>query len=407
MAFRIHKDIERGEIDNTVRGKVTGRIWLAGQEAPLVLNLTGNCHPDIAGCRLTFTNPQPGNGEHVRDKLAQDQSGQAGDMTASRRVRVLEESAETLPEALHTGKRLPSRWANCLYLEWYSERNGRVVLETTDFDVRVSEPQWRLCDEEADDVRRQAASAFDGFLSAVEEAMPGPDDYPVVEDRPMDEFEWEEFMKHSDRRSSRFGEVLEKYVDDPDRERKIDTAMGWKHQEDSQGDEGFDLADSWQDEEESQWDQDDQPEMLPNPLTKGTHWIESDSGRPCHPLYHQAFEFGNRMFHICKDAGLQGEGGDENIDDMIFKTHCTTAKLAGALNSLAYEKMPVREPGFIVANLKRALNLLKEALNAQHKAAEAGLLPEHMDTFAQELFAIRDGILALCDEFRRMGERRF
>lgn len=31
-----------------------GEIWLAGIDQPLVLELTGDCAPDAAGCQLSF-----------------------------------------------------------------------------------------------------------------------------------------------------------------------------------------------------------------------------------------------------------------------------------------------------------------------------------------------------------------
>ena len=35
-----------------------GKIWLEGHAEPVVLELKGNAWPDLAGCLLTFTNPQ-------------------------------------------------------------------------------------------------------------------------------------------------------------------------------------------------------------------------------------------------------------------------------------------------------------------------------------------------------------
>ena len=53
----------------------------------------------------------------------------------------------------------PSRWANCLYLEWFSEANGRVVIESADYELTVSAPEWRLTPEE--EARRgEDAAAF-------------------------------------------------------------------------------------------------------------------------------------------------------------------------------------------------------------------------------------------------------
>jgi hypothetical protein len=35
MAWRIEQSVVRGEIDNRVRGRVTGRLWLAGRPEPV------------------------------------------------------------------------------------------------------------------------------------------------------------------------------------------------------------------------------------------------------------------------------------------------------------------------------------------------------------------------------------
>ncbi|NJK92999.1 MAG: hypothetical protein HC904_14970 [Blastochloris sp.] len=59
MAWRIEEQVVNGEIDNTVRGRVTGRIWLVGQLEPLILDLEGNPWRDLAGTRLRFSNPKP------------------------------------------------------------------------------------------------------------------------------------------------------------------------------------------------------------------------------------------------------------------------------------------------------------------------------------------------------------
>ncbi|MEO8353737.1 MAG: hypothetical protein ABI680_18570, partial [Chthoniobacteraceae bacterium] len=82
MSWRCHEYLLRGELDNRTRGRVTGRLWLAGVEAPLVLELVGDCAPDLAGCLLTFENPAP-----LPLPCAppgREQRGVAGEITAAR-----------------------------------------------------------------------------------------------------------------------------------------------------------------------------------------------------------------------------------------------------------------------------------------------------------------------------------
>src|SRR5207253_3319547 len=46
---------------------------------------------------------------------------------------------------------------------------------------------------------------------------------------PSDEFEWELFLRASDRRATKLGELMEKYHDHPNRDRVIAREMGWTH----------------------------------------------------------------------------------------------------------------------------------------------------------------------------------
>ena len=59
MAWRFHEHVLRGRIDNRARGRVTDEICLAGIDQPLVLEVTGDCAPDLAGCELSFEDPDP------------------------------------------------------------------------------------------------------------------------------------------------------------------------------------------------------------------------------------------------------------------------------------------------------------------------------------------------------------
>src|SRR5437660_1033049 len=152
MAWRIEENVVSGEIDNRTPGRVHGKVWLAGRNDPVVLELSGNCHKDLAGCRLAFTNPAPK--LDSRMTLAANQSGAVGDMTAARKVRVIE-NFDYL--AMKWGQKFPEHLASCLYLEWFSHANGRVVIESTDYEIKISEPVWRLSAEE--EIRQHDANA--------------------------------------------------------------------------------------------------------------------------------------------------------------------------------------------------------------------------------------------------------
>ncbi len=86
MALRIDKEITSGWIDNRTRGKVTGELILEGRKEAIRLDMDGNCHRDLAGCRCEFKNRAPIRNTSL--KIIPEQKGKVGDMTASRRCRV-------------------------------------------------------------------------------------------------------------------------------------------------------------------------------------------------------------------------------------------------------------------------------------------------------------------------------
>ena len=171
MAFRIHDSVVRGEVDNRVKGKVCGRIWVEGRAEPVVLELQGNAWPDLAGCRLTFANPQKRIAHPHLDSLDLTQRGTVGDLTASRKVRVFDVPLEEAMAMYKRKEKPPEHMANCLYLEWFSEANGRVVIESADYELTVSEPEWRMTPEENAERARQAAAGMEDFMKRLTESI--------------------------------------------------------------------------------------------------------------------------------------------------------------------------------------------------------------------------------------------
>src|SRR5260370_35229412 len=100
MAFRIHESVVRGEIDNSVKGIVRGRIWVEGRAEPVALELEGNAWPDLAGCLLSFSNPQERIPHTHLDPLDPIQRGSIGDLTPSRKVRAFVERLQARLERI-------------------------------------------------------------------------------------------------------------------------------------------------------------------------------------------------------------------------------------------------------------------------------------------------------------------
>lgn len=395
MAFRIHDSVVRGEIDNRTKGIVRGKIWVEGRAQPVLIELNGNAWPDLAGCLLTFTNPQKRVPHAHLDSLNSLQRGVIGDLTASRKVRVFDVPLEEALAMYRRKEKPPEHMANSLYLEWFSEANGRVVIESADYALTVSAPEWRLTPEEEAARAQQAAAGMDYFMEKLTEAIEQQQRDQKDPEQIWDEHDYEKLMKESDARTDKYMELLDKYGDSEDAESKIAKEMGWGHDEDDSDAERTDKEEINSIYEAAA----DEPLPGPDPQREGIDWIRAKNGRLCHPLQHRCFESAMR-FHKQADELGRDKFADPELQQFIFEFQTTAAKLAGALSPIARgEELP--DAAFIVAYLKRAVDHLHKSQSGLEGVAMKKFLPEMMIAEARkELFEIREGILRLMDEFR-------
>ena len=361
MAWRLHEHVLRGKIDNRARGRVTGEIWLAGIDKPLALELTGDCAPDLAGCALRFENPDPI--AMTTKPPAPQQCGPAGDMTAARKVRVFDVPLEEAMAMSRRGEKPPEHMANAIYLEWFSELNGRVVIESADYRLQISEPAWRYTSEEI---------AERGSCIAEEQT---PFSIGITQDgetQGWDEIRYEQFLRESDARTDRYGRLLEKYADHPDSERIIAREMGWtwleealdrqeqeKEREQEPETDALEAKLNKEDEDVFEEDIEDYELPPPNPMREGIDWVRDKRGRISHPIKKRADEALHALLDELETAGHFPEEQDEQLADFVSGFMTLNSKLAGALGGLARGD-DLLEAGLVIAWLKRVLDILNK-----------------------------------------------
>jgi hypothetical protein len=379
MAWRIEDSIVRGEIDNRVHGRVEGKIWLADRSEPLVLSLTGNCHKDLAGCKITFTNPRPKS--ESNGTLSTKQAGLVGDITAARKVRVFEWSDYPATEE---GKSLPKQMANCLYVEWFSQTNGRIVIESAHYQITVSEPHWQLSAEEEVEQHEANRRAMREFVDRIAGAV-DPKAEAAYEGSPKDEFEWELFLRAADRRTTKFGEWMEKYMDNPDRNRIVAQEMGWTEIGevlDAEEDAAPEEEAAVEDLEAAVLEEPDVEELVERPLR--------------HPLVERLIERSAELFRLTEN--------EQDKDVRALEGYFTSVgpKIAGALSVVNTDRVFADEmKGLAIAKLKRALGELSQALNAADRLkTKSATLSFPLGDWITEMLTIRQEILALMDELR-------
>ena len=399
MAWRIEDAVAHGEIDNTVEGRTTGRIWLAGRDEPLILSLDGDCWRDLAGTRLQFENPEPKTGPDA-EALDVDQAGIVGDMTGSRRNKVPTVSEEKFNELYQNNQEIPYEWRNTLYLEWFSEINGRVVIETAAYTLTITPHEWEM-DEDAEDAQKLANlnSMRDFMAQVIRRRDPeGPEPDMSAE---LDEFAWEERLKESDRLTDAYQEVLEKYMEDIDSEQKEAFVMGWDGLLDALADREEageeDFPDDDDDDDGDRFDllADDDEELDDQEFQAvdgGSFGNEED-----HPLQAKAQELAMRAMDVIeRDAGV-GTPSYQLITNLLQ----VSGKLAGVLHGRSSGYEP--ETGFILAVLKRCLNWLNEAVGACQQLMDLERDRDQRAALAHirySVFEIRDGIVELRRELK-------
>ena len=148
MAWRPTAYLIEGELDNTYPGKVTGWMRFAGIKEKITFDLKGNFHRDIRGAKIQFT----GDGDEDNTEadeymagMAQHQTGDVGDITAG------------LP---------PQDYVKRPYLEWFSDDNGRVVVEPDADQVELIGRPIPAC--ESDPIsRKDQQHKMANFLSSL------------------------------------------------------------------------------------------------------------------------------------------------------------------------------------------------------------------------------------------------
>lgn len=407
MAWRISDHIVRGEIDNRTRGYLTGRIWFAGRDAPVELKLSGNAWRDLAGRRLEFINPMPEAGTPTA--LATHQIGVVSDITASRKVKVPDIPLEEIGAYFERRQPWPWHWANGLYLEWFSEANGRVVIESATFRLTVSpETTWDM--SAADEREQQQANAaaltdFMGRLSGPvdESSAQASDDeagceFDFSDDRPQSEEEAERMLADSD-------QLVDRITGRMDREGADFSAILEEELERRRRKRGEPPLSPEEEEAREQrvddWNRITR-EAANDPEVRETADVE-------HPLALRARGLAVRLLKEPEEHGWISESAQREHPVAELSSHAmqAAAKLAGALDGREWPP-GIDDCGLAIAWLKRARGYLGDALAAADACADERLVTsDWLADVRAELTTLAAATDALIAELRAILERGF
>lgn len=215
--------------------------------------------------------------------------------------------------------------------------------------------------------------------------MPGYDHEP---DRAWDEYDWERFLQQQDQKTEKYMELLEKYLDHPQRDQIIAREMGWTQ---------LVNGEDWSEEVDALLDEENGGSFGHEDETAAANADNFED----HSLYRAAFALTvwiDQLFD--QTPSLQNEPAAVKL-----ATHSAlaSAKLAAALSD-----DDVDELGMTIAYLKRALKAITTSMEAAAQLLSERLIsPRQHAVVKQRLFQVRDGIISLMGEYRGEWLRRF
>ncbi len=222
-------------------------------------------------------------------------------------------------------------------------------------------------------------------------AMPD-DEQP---EKVWDEYDWEKFLQEQDRKTEKYMELLERYIDDPNRDQIIAREMGWTHLLNKEGQE-------WADHVDSQFAEEiDLDDALEESYEDEQEGEDEDEGFEVHPLYQASFALTAWIDHMYDECGNGIENHPASVR-LSTNLAIASAKLAAALSD-----DDVDEIGMTIAYLKRALRSVSIGLDCAAKLRDEKVIgSDRFGTLNQRLFHVRDGIILLMGEFRIEWRRR-
>ncbi len=209
-------------------------------------------------------------------------------------------------------------------------------------------------------------------------------------EREWDEYEWERFLQNQDLRTERYLELLERYVDHPERDVIIAKEMGWF--DFSAGEEGWEASCAGEEEES---------ERVEFELNEQEEEDADAEALEEHPLYRIAFDL-----TVWLDGILEARGERVTEHPAAMELAKQTCILGGKV-AAALSGPEESELGMTIAYLKRALRAANLALNAYAEVHREHLLGRVRDKqLRSRLFQVRDAIVLLIGETRAEWRRR-
>jgi hypothetical protein len=212
--------------------------------------------------------------------------------------------------------------------------------------------------------------------------------YEGGSERMWDEYDWERFLQEQDQKTEKYMQLVETYLDDPQRDEIIAREMGWTQLLE---------AKDWSAEVDA---------LLGEGVEEDGDLDADEAGEVAetfeeHGLYQAAFALTIWIDQLFDQTPLLQN--EPSAIKLATHSALASAKLAAALSG-----DDVDEIGMTIAYLKRALKAITISMNAAAQLLSEKLITGTQHSILQQrLFQVRDGIITLMGESRAEWRRRF
>ncbi len=218
------------------------------------------------------------------------------------------------------------------------------------------------------------------------------------EEGPWTEAQWERFMEESDMRSARFGELLETFMEDPDRDRIVAREMGWTWLGEAL-DEEERLEEHLEAVGEPLPARDERVAACPFPEIADPPGMDPEIDARLQqqeedlqqmPAYRRSFDFGLRAHDALQPYVTEQHLPGDTILEAVTNSMIVATKIAGG-HAMGYH------PDSLCGNIvrcRRGLEAAEKCLAAMHTLRENGDIPAE----------ILEPLIAECEEVRTTVE---
>jgi hypothetical protein len=316
-------------------------------------------------------------------------------------VKVPDVPMEELMELVRAGRPFPWHWGNTLYLEWHSARNGRVMIESASYTLKLEGvATWTMREAEELEQRRANGEAMSAFMDRLT--------VDTSDDTDEDDTPHSGAEEAADLESARMDKLLDRVLARLEREPEADFEAIMDEEtarlRRERGEPETELTPEELAQRREWREETDATETNTEAFEKSENASWQGEERPRPPLVTQVTDLAVRLHREVKSWLPEGASAEHPLREIVTGVMIAGAKLAGALTNHDFEWPPEELfAGDVLVRLKKARGHLRDAIAGLDAADLENLATPAWRAFVRkEVRSILEEVEGLIVEVRRV-----